>query len=208
METIVAKALFSGGVDLSSTTGIFCDLCHDDAHNSNGGYCLLENKENPSYSISPFTFSCNRCFDKFIIKRDFTNLKNYEIQIQQFKIGIDAERYYEMNKDNTFYENRYIFKKDQKAGNYGEDYKQTEFNLICFISQDKNDVQEYLNNPVIFEENKEKVNNALVTCTNCKNHGRRKELQVCSNCKIARYCNEICQRNDWNTHKRICTLKG
>ena len=70
-----------------------------------------------------------------------------------------------------------------------------------------NDIQEYLNNSEILEEMTEKVNNVLVTCTYCKNHGRRKELQVCSNCKIARYCNEICQRKDWNSHKRICTLR-
>ncbi len=208
MESLFIKEFLAKGIDLSSTTNFFCDLCHDNAHNSNGGYCLFENKENPSYSISPFTFSCNRCYDKFIIERDFTNLKNYETQIQQFKIGIDAERYYKMNKDNTFYENMYLFKKDQKAGKYGEDYKKTEFNLISFISRrNTNDIQEYLNNPEILEENKEKINNALVTCTNCGNHGRRKELQVCSNCKIARYCNEICQKNGWVTHKKICILR-
>ncbi len=197
---------FAGGVDFISKTNFFCYLCHGKAHDSQGGYCLRENKENPSYSISPFTFSCDRCYDKFIINRDFTNMNEFENYIVTYKIGITAERYYKMNEKNTFYENIFLFKKNQKAGKYGEDYKQTEFSLISFISKKGNDIQEYLNNPVIFEEIKEKVKSALVTCTNCKSHGSRKQFQVCSNCKIARYCNIKCQRNDWNSHKKICTL--
>ncbi|TRM59580.1 hypothetical protein BD626DRAFT_436704, partial [Schizophyllum amplum] len=31
-------------------------------------------------------------------------------------------------------------------------------------------------------------------------------LQRCSKCKVARYCNKTCQREDWDLHKQDCKL--
>lgn len=41
-------------------------------------------------------------------------------------------------------------------------------------------------------------------CFNCRS---MKSLHVCSNCRIARYCSEECQKKAWVTHKKLCKLK-
>jgi hypothetical protein len=44
------------------------------------------------------------------------------------------------------------------------------------------------------------------TCNSCGASGARK---VCSNCKITRYCNRICQKAHWRTggHENMCVKK-
>jgi len=45
----------------------------------------------------------------------------------------------------------------------------------------------------------------------CDVVGQLKEFKVCPQCKIARYCGEACQQQDWTTggHKATCrTLIG
>lgn len=39
-------------------------------------------------------------------------------------------------------------------------------------------------------------------CCACNKH--RVDLLVCSGCRMARYCNGTCQRNDWKSHKETC----
>ena len=43
-------------------------------------------------------------------------------------------------------------------------------------------------------------------CLHCKRIKERSELRVCSNCKIAAYCSEQCQRAAWPKHKVKCNL--
>ena len=43
-------------------------------------------------------------------------------------------------------------------------------------------------------------------CFCCLAHENNDELMaICSVCLIARYCNEVCQKKDWTTHKPLCT---
>ncbi|KAI1779876.1 hypothetical protein F4818DRAFT_400933 [Hypoxylon cercidicola] len=39
----------------------------------------------------------------------------------------------------------------------------------------------------------------------CLDCGEKKgDLLRCARCKMARYCNSTCQKNDWSTHKKVC----
>ncbi|OTA92124.1 hypothetical protein M434DRAFT_32124 [Hypoxylon sp. CO27-5] len=42
-------------------------------------------------------------------------------------------------------------------------------------------------------------------CFNCGAKGV--ELQKCTQCKMAQYCNKTCQREDWSIHKRVCEVR-
>jgi hypothetical protein len=43
-------------------------------------------------------------------------------------------------------------------------------------------------------------------CVNdgCEVVGHRKDFKVCPQCKIARYCSDACQKQDWSEHKATC----
>jgi hypothetical protein len=43
-------------------------------------------------------------------------------------------------------------------------------------------------------------------CVNdgCEVVGHRKDFKVCPRCKIARYCSDVCQKQDWSEHKATC----
>lgn len=41
-------------------------------------------------------------------------------------------------------------------------------------------------------------------CRNCEKSGKRKEMKVCSRCKISWYCSQKCQKEYWNKHKKFC----
>ena len=43
-------------------------------------------------------------------------------------------------------------------------------------------------------------------CVNdgCEVVGHRKDFKVCPRCKIARYCSDACQKQDWSEHKATC----
>eukprot|EP01084_Bolivina_argentea_P316723 549073_1 len=50
----------------------------------------------------------------------------------------------------------------------------------------------------------------MATCTQakpCFNCGKHGATLLCGRCKMARYCNVLCQRNDWKSHKPKCTTK-
>ncbi|KAI0141084.1 hypothetical protein F4776DRAFT_546606 [Hypoxylon sp. NC0597] len=53
----------------------------------------------------------------------------------------------------------------------------------------------------------EQPTSAMVSkiCLNC---GKNEvELQKCTRCKMAQYCNKSCQRDDWPIHKRVCEAR-
>ncbi|GBE84918.1 hypothetical protein BKA93DRAFT_827081 [Sparassis latifolia] len=56
------------------------------------------------------------------------------------------------------------------------------------------------------EERKENLNNILVPCdADCGKVLPRNELKLCSRCKQARYCSQVCQKVDWRArHKAEC----
>ena len=43
------------------------------------------------------------------------------------------------------------------------------------------------------------------TCSYCKNVDR--DLKVCSRCRKAYYCNQVCQKAHYPTHKQTCMVK-
>jgi hypothetical protein len=40
-------------------------------------------------------------------------------------------------------------------------------------------------------------------CWGCESPGKP-ELLTCSQCKKAKYCSTVCQRQDWRAHKKDC----
>lgn len=47
-------------------------------------------------------------------------------------------------------------------------------------------------------------NQVAETAKNCFNCYAENSLKRCINCKVARYCNQSCQKNHWKTHKMLC----
>ena len=43
-----------------------------------------------------------------------------------------------------------------------------------------------------------------VTCDGCRRRRCGREKRVCRRCRAARYCSEVCQRNDWPCHRKEC----
>jgi hypothetical protein len=50
--------------------------------------------------------------------------------------------------------------------------------------------------------------NALPRCVRCKRAAAqlpgRAKLRSCSGCRLAKYCGDECQRDDWAAHKDMC----
>lgn len=44
-------------------------------------------------------------------------------------------------------------------------------------------------------------------CMSCGRRGELFELKKCARCSIAFYCDDLCQRADWATHKKQCVKK-
>ena len=44
--------------------------------------------------------------------------------------------------------------------------------------------------------------NFLPNCSFCKQ--LKKSLRPCVQCKTVKYCDKVCQSNDWNHHQQIC----
>ncbi|KAJ9461868.1 putative protein MSS51-like protein [Diplonema papillatum] len=45
-----------------------------------------------------------------------------------------------------------------------------------------------------------------VHCLGCGNReDALKQLKVCACCKVATYCGPKCQRQDWESHRLVCT---
>jgi len=42
-----------------------------------------------------------------------------------------------------------------------------------------------------------------ITCWSCQRVSETKweDLKVCSGCKLAKYCNQLCQKEEWKRHK-------
>ncbi|XP_075059652.1 histone-lysine N-methyltransferase SMYD3 isoform X2 [Mixophyes fleayi] len=55
--------------------------------------------------------------------------------------------------------------------------------------------------PYVYTVSREKSRRA-VACDHCLR--RTEKLQRCSQCKFARYCDSLCQKNAWKDHKREC----
>jgi hypothetical protein len=55
---------------------------------------------------------------------------------------------------------------------------------------------------ILFRKTKNAMDNKNL-CSYCEAQNNRK-MMMCSNCRTVRYCNEICQKNDWATHKKNC----
>jgi hypothetical protein len=51
---------------------------------------------------------------------------------------------------------------------------------------------------------KECDNKNLIFCNYCKKNSPEMHLEVCSTCITTVYCDHLCQRNDWNEHKKVC----
>ena len=44
----------------------------------------------------------------------------------------------------------------------------------------------------------------IVKCMSCQTSKRRDEMSMCSQCKVALYCQRECQLNHWQSHKKQC----
>jgi hypothetical protein len=56
------------------------------------------------------------------------------------------------------------------------------------------------------EELRREAVEGLPYCINdgCEVVGHLKDFKVCPRCKIARYCSDACQKQDWSEHKATC----
>ncbi|CUG92532.1 MYND finger domain-like protein, putative [Bodo saltans] len=70
----------------------------------------------------------------------------------------------------------------------------------CFIASNK-DVKEAMKQIYPNVEQQQ-------ICNHCRTRGgadgSSKKLLQCSRCKEAKYCNAVCQKADWPTHKQVC----
>jgi hypothetical protein len=59
---------------------------------------------------------------------------------------------------------------------------------------------------VILEEFRRRAVEGVPYCDNdgCEVVGHQKDFKVCPRCKIARYCSDACQKQDWSEHKATC----
>jgi hypothetical protein len=78
--------------------------------------------------------------------------------------------------------------------------------LVLFNYNDRHRWTSIFNNEIEFDEIE---SNDLVAfkrwCTACQTAAKRK-LQVCSGCRIARYCSAECQKAHWSAHSRDCRV--
>ncbi|KAF2006464.1 hypothetical protein P154DRAFT_217803 [Amniculicola lignicola CBS 123094] len=49
---------------------------------------------------------------------------------------------------------------------------------------------------------------AMLYCANCKNNSNGLSLRACSKCKVTRYCSRECQKNNWKSHKKLCSKQA
>jgi hypothetical protein len=61
----------------------------------------------------------------------------------------------------------------------------------------------------VFETHQELPRRAVEGAPYCVNDGcevvgHREDFKVCPQCKIARYCSDACQKQDWSEHKATC----
>ena len=180
------------GSDITDGTNVKCDICYEDGSESKGGYILFEKKGSLAAKLGPITYACTRCYEDFTCAstRKFKNLSYYQQKALKFGIGMNPEKFGELNKDRTFKEN-VIRYKQENSEDFGQPWK-------CRVELVDKDKEPEKNTGVA-------QGNLCRLCKGCSQSFEVKVLKNCSACKMAYYCSVKCQSSDWKKgHKTEC----
>ena len=194
LESQILKIFNVFGHNITDGTIIKCDLCYRDGSEFKGGVIIKEKEGSVSFQFGDMTFSCNNCFNIITCASDeerkkLKDLNKYQIQAIKQKIGTDPEEYGYFNPDRTFKENVIRYKQ--------ENPNHSSWKCIAKLEDESNSNR---------NKNKEQDKGRFSRmCKNCQQVFEAKDLKRCSQCRMAYYCSQDCQKKDWKLgHKKDC----